>query len=62
MFWSVVANYIYDATIKNEPPPQIIIQTDGTVVKTGKHTVFISKDVHDATENAKESRRSERTC
>lgn len=55
IFWSIVANYIYDNYVKDDPPPQITINEDGTVVKTGKYTIIIDKKVHQGTENAKKN-------
>src|SRR5215203_1675664 len=34
VFWGIVTNYLYDSYVKNELPPQIIVNADGTVVKT----------------------------
>ena len=55
VFWGIVSNYIYDNYVKDDPPPQITIQKDGTVVKTGKYTIVISADVHAGTEHAKKN-------
>jgi hypothetical protein len=55
VFWGVVANVVYDATLKNDPPPQITINTNEVIVQHGPHTVIIPRTVHDAAENAKKS-------
>jgi hypothetical protein len=55
VFWGVVGNYIYDNYVKNEPPPQVTVNVDGTVVKVGKYTVIVSAAVHAGTEHAKQN-------
>jgi hypothetical protein len=55
VFWGVVANVVYDATLKSDPPPQITVNTNEVIVKHGPHTVIIPRTVHDASENAKKS-------
>lgn len=55
VFWGIVSNYIYDNYVKDDPPPKIIIEKDGTVVKTGKYTIVISADVHTGTEHVKKN-------
>jgi hypothetical protein len=55
VFWGIVSNYIYDNYVKNEPPPQITVNADGTIVKSGKYTIVISADVHTGTEHAKQN-------
>src|ERR1700722_5696910 len=42
VFGGIVSNYIYDNYVKDDPPPQIVVQKDGTVIKTGKHTIVIT--------------------
>jgi hypothetical protein len=55
IFWGVVTNVVYDATLKNDPPPQITVTTDEVIVKHGPHMVVVPRKVHDASENAKKS-------
>lgn len=56
VFWGIVSNYIYDNYVKDDPPPQITVEKDGTVVKTGKYTIVItSSEVHAGTEHAKKN-------
>jgi hypothetical protein len=56
VFWGIVSNYIYDNYVKDDPPPQITIEKDGTVVKTGKYTIVItSPEVHAGTEHVKKN-------
>jgi hypothetical protein len=55
VFWGIVSNYIYDNYVKDDPAPQITVQKDGTVVKTGKYTIVISADVHAGTEHVKKN-------
>jgi len=54
VFWGIVVNYVYDAA-KNEPPPQIIVNTDGTITKVGKHTIIVSHSIQAATDNVKKN-------
>jgi hypothetical protein len=53
VFWGVVTNYLYDNYVKNEPPPQVVVNADGTIVKTGKYTIVVSAAIHSGTEHAK---------
>lgn len=55
VFWGIVSNYIYDNYIKNDPPPQVTVNADGTVVKTGKYIIIVSQAVHSGTEHAKQN-------
>jgi hypothetical protein len=55
VFWGIVSNYIYDNYVKNDPPPQVTVNADGTVVKIGKHTIIVSAAVHSGTEHAKQN-------
>lgn len=55
VFWGVVANVVYDATLKNDPPPQITVNTDEVIIKHGTHTVIVPRTVHQASENAKKN-------
>lgn len=55
VFWGIVANYIYDNYVKNDPPPQVTVNADGTIVKTGKYTIDISPQVQTGTEHAKQN-------
>jgi hypothetical protein len=53
VFWGIVSNYIYDNCVKNDPPPQIIVNADETIVKTGKYTIIVSPAIQSGTEHAK---------
>lgn len=55
VFWGIVSNYIYDNYVKNDPPPQITVNADGTIVKTGKYTIIISPQVQTGTEHVKQN-------
>lgn len=55
VFWGIVTNYIYDNYIKNDPPPQVTVTEDGTIIKTGKYTIVVSPAVHAGTEQAKQN-------
>jgi hypothetical protein len=56
IFWNVVSNAIYDATLKGaDPKPQIVVNTNEVVVKHGNDTIIIPRNVYDATENAKKN-------
>lgn len=55
LFWGIVSNYIYDNYVKNDPPPQVIVNADGTIVKTGKYTIVITSAIQSGTENAKKN-------
>lgn len=34
VFWGIVSSYIYDNYVKNDPPPQVTVTEDGTIIKT----------------------------
>jgi hypothetical protein len=56
IFWNVVSNVIYDATLKGaDPKPQIIINTNEVIIKHGNDTIIVPRNVHDASENAKKN-------
>jgi hypothetical protein len=55
VFWGIVSNYIYDNYVKNDPLPQITVNADGTIVKTGKYTIIVSPVVQSGTEHAKQN-------
>jgi hypothetical protein len=56
VFWAIVSNYIYDNYVKDDPPPQITVEKDGTVIKTGKYTIVITPpEVHAGTEHVKKN-------
>jgi len=56
IFWNVVSNAIYDATLKGaDPKPQIIINTNEVIIKHGNDTIIVPRIVHDATENVKKN-------
>jgi hypothetical protein len=53
VFWGVVSNVVYDATLKNEPKPDITINTDEVIIKHGNETIIVTRTVHEATQHAK---------
>jgi hypothetical protein len=53
VFWGVVANVIYDATLKKDPPPRVTVKTDEVIVQHGPHTIVVPRAVQEATEHAK---------
>lgn len=55
VFWGVVANVVYDATLKKEPPPQITVNTQEVIIQQGSHTIIVPRAVQEATENAKKN-------
>ncbi len=56
IFWNVVSNAIYDATLKSaDPVPQITVNTNEVIIKHGHDTIIIPRNVYDATENAKKN-------
>ncbi|WP_340667905.1 hypothetical protein [Bradyrhizobium ottawaense] len=55
IFWGIVSNYIYDNYVKNDPHPQITVNADGTIVKTGKYTIVITPAIQAGTEHAKQN-------
>lgn len=55
VFWGVVSNVIYDATLKNDPKPEIIINTDEVIIKNGNDVVIVPRKVHVAAEQAKKN-------
>ena len=55
VFWGIVSNYIYDNYVKNDPPPQVTVSPDGTIIKTGKYTILVSPAVQSGTEHAKQN-------
>jgi hypothetical protein len=55
VFWGIVSNYIYDNYVKNDPPPQITVNADGTIVKVGKYTIVVTPQVQAGTEHAKQN-------
>jgi hypothetical protein len=56
IFWGIVANTIYDHTIKpSDPPPQITVTTDEVTVKVGPNTIIVPRNVYDASQNTKKS-------
>lgn len=55
VFWGIVSNYIYDNYVKNDPPPQVIVNADGTIVKTGKYTIVVTPAVQAGTDHAKQN-------
>lgn len=55
VFWGIVSNYIYDNYVKNDPPPQVIVQDDRTIVKIGRHTIVVTPDVQAGTDHAKQN-------
>jgi hypothetical protein len=55
VFWGVVANVVYDATIRHDLKPEIVINTNEVIIKQGNDTIIIPRAVHDATENAKKN-------
>ncbi|MHC2465178.1 hypothetical protein [Bradyrhizobium embrapense] len=55
VFWGIVSNYIYDNYVKNDPPPQVTVNADGTIVKTGRYTIVVSPQVQTGTEHVKQN-------
>jgi hypothetical protein len=55
IFWGVVTNLIYDATLKKDDPVLITVNTNEVIVKHGHDTVIVPRNVYDASENAKKN-------
>jgi hypothetical protein len=55
IFWGVVTNAIYDATLKKDDAVLITVNTQEVIIKHGHDTVIVPRNVHDATENAKKN-------
>jgi hypothetical protein len=55
IFWGVVTNLIYDATLKKDDPVLITINTNEVIIKHGHDTVVVPRNVYDASENAKKN-------
>jgi len=55
VFWGVVSNVIYDATLKNDPKPEITVNTDEVIIKHGNDVVIVPRKVHGAAEEAKKN-------
>ena len=55
IFWGVVTNAIYDATLKKDDPVLITINTNEVIIKHGHDTVTVPRNVYDASENAKKN-------
>ena len=55
VFWGIIANIIYDAILKNDPKPQITINTNEVIIQFGHDTIVVPRAVHDDAENAKKN-------
>jgi hypothetical protein len=55
IFWGVVTNLIYDATLKKDDPVLITVNTNEVIIKHGHDTVIVPRNVYDASENAKKN-------
>jgi hypothetical protein len=55
VFWGVVSNVVYDATLKNDPKPEITVNTDEVIIKHGNDTIIVPRKVHEATEHVKKN-------
>jgi hypothetical protein len=56
IFWGIVANTIYDHTVKpSDPPPQVIVTTAEVTMKIGSNTIIVLRAVYDASQNAKKN-------
>jgi hypothetical protein len=57
IFWGVVTNTIYDATLKKDDPVLITINTSDVIIKKthGHDIVIVPRNVYDASENAKKN-------
>src|SRR5262245_32382539 len=51
VFWGIVAAVIYDAVIKHDVPPKIIVNTNEVIVETGGRIIVVPREVHEATQN-----------
>jgi hypothetical protein len=55
IFWGVVTNLVYDATLKKDDPVLITVNTQEVIIKHGHDTVIVPRNVYDASENAKKN-------
>jgi hypothetical protein len=55
IFWGVVANVVYDNLIKNDPKPQIIINSDEVIYQIGTDTIIVPRSIYDSAQNAKKN-------
>lgn len=55
IFWGVVSNVVYDATLKSDPKPEITVNSDEVIIKHGNDTIIVPRKVHEATEHVKKN-------
>jgi hypothetical protein len=55
VFWGVVSNVVYDATLKTDPKPEITVNSDEVIIKHGNDTIIVPRKVHEATEHVKKN-------
>jgi hypothetical protein len=56
VFWGVVSNVVYDATLKKaDPKPEITVSSDEVIIKHGNDTIIVPRKVHEATEHVKKN-------
>jgi len=53
IFWAIVANVIYDAVIRHDPKPLIVVNTTEVIIEIGHDTIIVPRTVQAATENVK---------
>jgi hypothetical protein len=55
VFWGVVSNVVYDATLKTDPKPEITVNSDEVIIKHGNDKIIVPRKVHEATEHVKKN-------
>jgi hypothetical protein len=55
VFWGIVATTIYEATIKSDSRPIVIVNSDEVIIQHGNDQLIVPRKIYDAAENAKKS-------
>lgn len=57
VIWGIVSTHIYEKFIKNDAPPKITVSEDLVVIKFGKDTIVVPRDVYEAKKLVEKSER-----
>lgn len=55
--YGVIATHIYEVAIRNETPPQIIVDDNNVVIKVGEDRVIVPREVYEAKQRLEKSER-----
>ncbi|MFG3596490.1 hypothetical protein [Bradyrhizobium sp. RDI18] len=55
VFWGVVSNVVYDATLKTDPKPEITVKSDEVIIKHGNDTIIVPRTVYEHAKNAEKN-------